>query len=77
MPPDVGPRLRRLLRVIVQDGREITRDSHLVCDLGLDELTIVELTLACEGEFGVALVDREVEQAETVGALEDMLDRIC
>jgi acyl carrier protein len=58
--------------------RRIHRDTSVVDDLGIDSLRLVELTLALEGELGIAefpmqdWVDAEVTRTDrrfTVGSL--------
>ena len=46
---------------------QITLNSKLVEDLGADSLDVIELVMAFEDEFGVALPDEEVQKMVTVG----------
>lgn len=52
---------------------DIKRESNLIEDLEADSLDIVELTMAIEEEFGVAISDEELENVKTV---EDILKNI-
>lgn len=45
---------------------DITMESCLAADLGADSLDVVELLMAVEEEFGVAIPDEEVEKMTTV-----------
>ncbi|EGD82110.1 acyl carrier protein [Salpingoeca rosetta] len=43
------------------DGKAIQANSHLINDLGLDSLDVVEFVVAVEDEFNVELPDGEAE----------------
>lgn len=52
----------------------ITLESHLVDDLGVDSLDIVEISMALEEEYGVdEIAEEEMETIKTVGDLVDCL----
>ena len=44
-------------------------------DLGLDELDVVELIMACEEEFGIAISDDEADHVPTIGDLVDLIEK--
>ena len=44
-------------------------------DLGLDELDTVELIMACEEEFGIAISDDEADHVPTIGDLVDLIEK--
>lgn len=46
---------------------EVTKDANLIDDLGADSLDAVELSMAIEDEFGVAIEDEEFQKLATVG----------
>lgn len=55
--------------IIEQTGvkpEEITLQSHLVNDLGLDSLDSVELVMALEEEFDIEIEDETAEKLVTV-----------
>ena len=45
---------------------KITQESKIVEDLGADSLDVVELTMAIEDEFGVAVSDQDAEKLISV-----------
>jgi len=45
---------------------EITAESLFLDDLGADSLDIVELIMALEERFGIAIPDEDVEKIQTV-----------
>lgn len=51
------------------DPEDITEDSHLVDDLDADSLTVIDLVMCLEDEFGIEVPDDEVENLKTVGAI--------
>ena len=49
------------------DADEITMDSSLVEDLGIDSLDFVDIVMSLEDEFGIEVPDDQVENFHTVG----------
>lgn len=45
----------------------IEDSTHLVNDLGLDSLDVLELAMVLEEEFGIEIPDEELEPVATVG----------
>ena len=52
---------------------EITFDTNMRSDLGLNSLELVNMAVAIEDKFGVEIPDREVSRIET---LKDVIDVI-
>ncbi len=50
-----------------KDRNEITLDSDIIKDLGLDSLDIVTLIMAVEDEYGFTADDDEIVKLKTVG----------
>ena len=61
-----------ILDVLAVDEEEITLDAKLCDDLKGDSLDIVELAMAFELEFGIAIDDAVTERWET-GTVKDVL----
>jgi acyl carrier protein len=57
------------------EGAEITEQSNLVNDLGLDSLDTVELTLGLEERFGIEIPDTELEGVTTVGDAVTLIEK--
>jgi acyl carrier protein len=60
------------VRVVIADQLnveedDVSEDSAFVDDLGADSLDIVELVMALEEEFGIAIPDEDAEKIRTVG----------
>ena len=84
-----GPAVRRHLLLIVADGAQvhdlchglgaklsaIVDDAEFVDDLCADTLDRLELTLAIEDTFGIAIDDDEAGQIVTVGDLVSLVKR--
>ena len=51
------------------DPSIINEDSNLVDDLDADSLTVIDLIMCLEDEFGIEVPDGEVENLKTVGAI--------
>ncbi|MCC6240571.1 MAG: acyl carrier protein [Phycisphaerales bacterium] len=49
------------------DKSEITRETHFINDLNADSLDTVELVMAFEDQFELAIPDDEAEKIQTVG----------
>ncbi|MFU2157631.1 acyl carrier protein [Caldisericum sp. AR60] len=59
-------------KVIVEklgvDKEKITNDSRYVEDLGADSLALVDIAMALEDEFGMKILDEDIEKITTVGS---------
>lgn len=51
------------------DPSIINEDSNLIDDLDADSLTVIDLVMCLEDEFGIEVPDTEVENLKTVGAI--------
>jgi acyl carrier protein len=69
---------RRVLRVMTDwcgpRDTELTPETRLA-DLGLDSLTLLEVSLGLQKEFGVAVDDEEMAEAVTVAELVALVGR--
>lgn len=50
-----------------KDRNEVTLESDIIKDLGLDSLDIVTLIMAVEDEYGFTADDDEIVKLKTVG----------
>lgn len=50
-----------------KDRKEVTLESDIIKDLGLDSLDIVTLIMAVEDEYGFTADDDEIVNLKTVG----------
>lgn len=48
------------------DEEEIEMETNLIEDLEADSLDVVEISMALEDEFGVAVPDEDLEKLQTV-----------
>ena len=53
----------------------ITRDQRLRDDLGLDSLSMIDVVVAAEDEFGITIPDEDAERFATVGDVIDYIKR--
>lgn len=58
------------------DVAKITPESDVVKDLGADSLDVVELMMALEDEYGVALPEGDVENVKTVQDIVNMVSKL-
>lgn len=63
----------RCLTLARKRGNNISLDSHLVNDGGFDSLDHVDLAFDVEDEFGVKIIDEELEHLHTVDDYADLL----
>ncbi|HEV3471785.1 MAG TPA: acyl carrier protein [Actinomycetota bacterium] len=57
------------------EAGQVSEQSHLVDDLGLDSLDTVELTLGLEERFGIEIPDTELEGVATVGDAVTLIEK--
>jgi acyl carrier protein len=50
---------------------EITRDTRLREDLGIDSLSLIDFAVAAEDTFGIRISDEDLERLQAVG---DVID---
>ena len=66
---------RRVIALVAKQAGtsdvEITRATHFRDDLNFDSLDFIELTMAIEIEFDIAVPDTEAEHLQTVGEVVD------
>ncbi len=62
-----------IARELMAEDEEITLESNIKDDLGADSLSIVDLAMALEDEFGVEIPDEDLENIKTVGDIVDYL----
>ncbi|MEM9135143.1 MAG: acyl carrier protein [Actinomycetota bacterium] len=55
------------------DTSRLTRESHLIDDVGLDSVAFAVGMVAIEDKLGVALTESELMECSTVADLEDMV----
>ncbi len=62
--------LEKVIEIVAEqlglDPADITEHSNLVDDLGADSLSVVDLIMSVEDEFGVTIPDEEVENIRTI-----------
>jgi acyl carrier protein len=67
---DHFPKLTSILeQYLGVDAKQVKMDSRFVEDLGADSLDVVELVMAVEEEWGISLLEEEVEKLTTVQLL--------
>jgi acyl carrier protein len=55
---------------------QITRETHIVNDLGADSLDVVELVMELEEEFDISIPEDAVEKLQTVGQVIDFIEKV-
>ena len=55
---------------------EVTMESSLVDDLGMDSLDAVELVMALEEAFGISIAEEKVAEFETIKDIVNYIDAL-
>ncbi len=72
---DIFEKVQQIIAETINCGvEEVTLQASLTDDLGADSLDAVELNLALEDAFGIAIPDEDLEQMKTVGSIVDYLE---
>ena len=58
------------------DPETITADTNLIDDLGADSLDVVELIMALEDSFGIAISDEDAAELYTVRRIVEYLEKL-
>tara|TARA_B100000927_G_scaffold78501_1_gene62495 strand:+ start:283 stop:498 length:216 start_codon:yes stop_codon:yes gene_type:complete len=56
------------------DVSKITDESHIVDDLGADSLSVVEVIMDIESQFGVEIPDEDAENLFTVAEIKQWIE---
>jgi len=76
--PDLERRVKQILtNRLGIPADEITLGAKLVDDLGMDSLDAVELAIATERQFNVALSDEQVAKLKTVSDIIGLIQRLA
>ena len=62
----VRAELLQLLKSHAQSGASVTESSHLVGDLGIDSLGVMEVLADIEDKFGLSIPDEALRDVDTV-----------
>jgi acyl carrier protein len=54
----------------------LTDEKKLVDDLGCDSLDEIELVMALEDDFGIAIPDEEADKCKTIKDVVDLVNRV-
>jgi len=58
------------------DPASLSMDTNLIDDLGADSLDVVELIMALEDSFGIAISDEDAAQLYTVRRIVEYLEKL-
>ena len=58
------------------DPESITMETNLIDDLGADSLDVVELIMALEDSFGIAISDEDAAELYTVRRIVEYLEKL-
>ncbi len=61
------------VEVLAVEGDKVTKEASFADDLDADSLDLVELIMALEEEFDVAVDEDELEDVTTVGKAYDLI----
>ena len=56
------------------DAESITRETHIINDLGADSLDVVEMVTTLEDEYGISILDDYLREHLTVGEVVDFVE---
>ena len=59
----------------MQDKENITEESTLVNDLGLNSLDVINVIVAFEEEFDIEIPDSKIKEMVTVGDIKEYLEK--
>lgn len=74
MTPAIDSRLQEILRDDLRvDTSTVTRQSHLIDEVGLDSVAFAVGMVAIEEKLGVTLSEEDLMACETIGDLESVV----
>jgi len=72
---DTFAEVKRILRSVCSEARDLRPETNLVTDLGLDSILQLDLVVRLENEFEVALELEEGQEVITIANLVAWIDR--
>ncbi len=73
---EILPRLYEIIRAIVAEAPELSPDTDLVNDLGLDSLAVMRMLENVEDEFDVMIPLNVISDVRTLGDFADQLQKL-
>jgi acyl carrier protein len=71
---NVRSEVREILRPHVATGSELSEASHLVADLGIDSLGVMEVVADLEDKFKLRIPDEALREVDTVADVERAIE---
>ena len=76
LEPEFASVMRDIVsKISLRDDIGEFRSSQSLAELGLDSVSLAEVIVMLEDEFNVSLDQREIEQIESFGELQELLQR--
>lgn len=66
---DVNSKLNDIIGPFLHNERSISVNDHLLNDLGIDSMDMVDIVVKIEDCFSIKLIDHEVYELSTFGSL--------
>lgn len=66
MTTSVEERFNVIVKEILGNGKELLPETKIADDLNGDSLDVIEIVMAAEEEFGIAIPDEEAEKFVTI-----------
>jgi acyl carrier protein len=63
----------KAVEMLEVEAEQVQEDKSFVADLQVDSLSLVELTMDLEDEFGIELPEEELVDVKTIGAFVDVI----
>ncbi len=72
------PMFEKLKSILVEelqlDPNDVTPESELQNDLGINSIELAELVMRCEDEFGIEIQDEDIHKFITIGDVAQYLE---
>ena len=65
-----------LVEELQLDRNDITMDSELSGDLGINSIELADLVMLCEDKFGIEINDDDIRKFTTVGDVVEYLESL-
>lgn len=65
-----------LVEELQLDREDITMDSELSNDLGINSIELADLVMLCEDKFGIEINDDDIRRFTTVGDVVEYLESL-
>ncbi|CAL4321673.1 acyl carrier protein [Buchnera aphidicola] len=73
---NIKQKIKKIISKIIETkDKKITSKTHLIHDLKIDSLDIIEMIMAIEEKFNIEIPDEEIENFQTIQSIIEYIQK--